>query len=101
VDFGPKVRNGSLPVFSVADEEEALELLTLCCETNIRHEFVARELVMEQTIENLQRFSDRLKFYHDKFLVTKGGCRCKNEKTRAKSRISNSSRVEAVPRLRS
>jgi hypothetical protein len=71
------MQDGALPVFSVADEKEALALLTLACQTNLRGEFVATELVMEQTLENLNRFSDRLQLMHDKYLVPNGQCRCK------------------------
>ncbi len=58
--FGPKCEPGSLPVFSVDTEEEARSLLSLACERNMRGEYVARELVVNQTLENLQKFSDRL-----------------------------------------
>lgn len=47
-------------MFSVDTEEEALRLLTFACETNIRGEYIARELVREQTLENLELFSQRL-----------------------------------------
>jgi hypothetical protein len=78
VGFGSKpIPQGHLPVFSVADEEEALELLTLACQTNVKGEFVATELAEEQTLENLNAFSDRLQLYHDQFLVPHGTCRCK------------------------
>jgi hypothetical protein len=49
-----------LPVFSVRTEQEARDLLLAACDTNLKGEFVARELVEEQTLENLERFSDRL-----------------------------------------
>jgi hypothetical protein len=52
--------DGKLPVFSTNTEEEARELLTLTCPTNVRGEYVAPELAEEQTLENLQKFSDRL-----------------------------------------
>ncbi len=54
------VPSGHLPVFSVDTEKEAKDLIVLACETNGRGEYVARELVMEQTLDNLERFSDRL-----------------------------------------
>jgi len=47
-------------VFSVDTEEEAYRLLILACPRNEAGEFIARELVEEQTLENLQAFSDRL-----------------------------------------
>lgn len=74
--YGHSVPDGFLPVYSVADEKEANELLTLSCATNINREFVARELVEEQTLENLQAFSDRLHEMHS-ILVKNGRCRCK------------------------
>ena len=56
---GP-IPDGRLPVFSTDTEEEARQLLVLTCPTNLRGEFVAPELAKEQTLENLQAFSDRL-----------------------------------------
>jgi len=47
-------------VFSVDTEQEAKELLTLACETNVRGQYLARELVFDQTLDNLQAFSNRL-----------------------------------------
>lgn len=41
-------------------EEEAKGLIILSCDTNSKGEYVARELVREQTLENLRKFSDRL-----------------------------------------
>ena len=75
VEYGRKVRNGSLPVFSVADEEEARDLLTLVCPTNLKGQYVAQELVQEQTLENLEKFSDKLALRH-KLLQQHGRCRC-------------------------
>lgn len=75
--FGRKpIPRGTLPVFSVADEEEARELLVMACPTNLRREFVAVELAEEQTLENLYAFGDRLRGLHDKYLVPEGRCRC-------------------------
>lgn len=51
---------GFLPVFSVDTEEEAKELIALCCPTDIAGNYYARELAEEQTLENLQLFSDKL-----------------------------------------
>ncbi len=58
--FGPKCEKGCLPVFSVDTKEEAESLLSLACEMSYGGEYIARELVEEQTLENLQKFSDRL-----------------------------------------
>lgn len=74
-----------MPVFSVGDEKEARELLTLACSTNLRGEYVAEELVMEQTLDNLDRFSDRLQLLHDKYLVPHGRCRCDTARVKSAS----------------
>lgn len=47
-------------MFSVNTEEEARKLIVLCCPTNYAGEYIARELVAEQTLDNLRAFSDRL-----------------------------------------
>jgi hypothetical protein len=60
VRFGPKCPDGFLPVFSTDTKEEAKRLLTLCCDTNLDGEFVARELVMKRDFDSLHAFSDRL-----------------------------------------
>lgn len=60
MEYGRTCKPGSLPVFSVDTEEEAVELLTLACETNILGQWLARELVFEQSLDNLQAFSNRL-----------------------------------------
>lgn len=49
-----------LPVYSVDTEDEAHRLLTAACARNYDGEFIARELVPDQTIENLALFADRL-----------------------------------------
>lgn len=56
--FGRKVPEGNLPVYSVGTMEEAHELIVLCCGTNGRGEYIARELVMDQTLENLDAFGE-------------------------------------------
>jgi len=75
VDFGSKVPRGRLPVFSVADEAEARRLLVLACPKTDDGQFYAPELADEQTLENLDRFSDRLDRAHAVLMRT-GGCRC-------------------------
>lgn len=52
-------------VFSVDTEEEAERLLVLTCPTNLKHEYVAPELVREQTLGNLTAFARRLKRGYD------------------------------------
>lgn len=54
------IPKGSLAVYSVDTEEEAQSLLVMSCGTNIKGEFIARELVEEQTLENLDAFGARL-----------------------------------------
>lgn len=66
--FGRTVEDGFLPVYSVDTEEEAKRLLVLACGTNLRNEFVARELGEEQTLENLYAFGKRLEETHGRFL---------------------------------
>lgn len=58
--FGRTIPDGRLPVFSVETVAEAKALITLCCPRGLDGKFFARELADEQTLENLQRFSDRL-----------------------------------------
>lgn len=54
------IPEGSLPVFSVDTEEEAEALLTAACPLNHKGEYYAPELAREQTLENLDKFSERL-----------------------------------------
>jgi hypothetical protein len=60
VRFGRTVEPGFLPVFSVDTEEEAKALITLCCPRDVDGTHYARELAGEQTLANLQAFSDKL-----------------------------------------
>jgi hypothetical protein len=53
-------------VYSVDTEEEAQSLLIAACPRNRHGEYVAPELVEEQTLENLEAFGDRLAAIHDK-----------------------------------
>jgi len=68
VRFGRSVEPGFLQVFSVDTEEEAKRLLVMACQTNFQHEFVARELVEEQTLERLEAFSDRLEDIYKRYI---------------------------------
>ena len=45
-------------------EEEAEEILVLACGTNLSGEYFARELAEEQTLKNLQLFSDKVAKCH-------------------------------------
>jgi len=62
-------------VFSVGSEAEAKRLLTLTCATNYKGEFIARELAHEQSVVNLEAFSDRLEKAHKEIVRIKG-CDC-------------------------
>lgn len=73
--FGPKCERGFLPVYSVADEREAQDLLLAACGRNLDGEFVARELAAHQTLSHLRAFSDRLHAVHAR-LRELGKCRC-------------------------
>jgi hypothetical protein len=78
VRFGPKCEKGFLPVYSVGSEEEAKTLLSMCCGTNLDREYVARELLHDQSIENLEAFGDRLHKFH-KILIDKKRCDCRRD----------------------
>ena len=60
--FGRKLPKGTLPVFSTNTEQEAHSLIVMCCPMDLDGHYYARELAGEgqQTLENLQKFSDRL-----------------------------------------
>jgi hypothetical protein len=60
VRYGRTVEPGFLPVYSVDTEEEAKRLLALACPKNLDGEYYARQLTEEQTLENLDVFSDHL-----------------------------------------
>jgi hypothetical protein len=83
VEYGTVVPEGSLPVFSVGSEAEARWLLVLACSTNRRGRFVAEELVHEQTVENLVKFSDRLAQLHDQHIAGTERCDCDPARERA------------------
>ena len=65
VGYGVTVPASSLPVYSVDTEEEARNLITLACQTNYAGQYIARELVAEQTLENLVAFGERLARTHE------------------------------------
>jgi hypothetical protein len=71
VGHGPKGSRpaGRLPVFTVNNEEEAEQLLSLACGTNMKGEYIARELAQEQTLENLNAFGDRLADIYQRFII--------------------------------
>lgn len=47
-------------MFSTDTEEEAKTLIVMACPRDNAGVFYARELAEEQTLENLQKFSDKL-----------------------------------------
>lgn len=71
VGYGTVVPEGHLPVYSVDTEEEARQLITLACETNLYKQHIAKELAVEQTIENLGAFGERLARTHQWMLERK------------------------------
>lgn len=80
VGYGRTLAPGTLPVYSVADEQEALDLIVLACPTNLKGQYIAPELAREQTLENLHAFSLRLDEAHA-YLAAHGGCRCHPKET--------------------
>lgn len=54
------VPEGFLPVFSVDTEEQAKALIVATCSLGEGGKYYARELVQEQTLENLAAFSEKL-----------------------------------------
>jgi len=77
VAYGVSVPKGHLPVFSVGSAAEAKYLLRLTCPTNARGQFIARELVLEQTLQNLAAFGERLRRQHDAHVRGTRHCTCK------------------------
>lgn len=69
--YGRSVEEGFLPVFAVDTEEEAKSLLVLCCQkqrVNGKLEFIAKELLHDQSIENLEGFGERLKRIYYRYI---------------------------------
>lgn len=60
---GP-VPDGALPVFSVDSEDEAERLLAAACPRDHEGNLYARELAVDQTLENLEAFSQRLEMIY-------------------------------------
>lgn len=75
MDFGRSLPHGRLAVFSVSTEEEAQKLITLSCAQNLQGDYVARELVEDQSMENLQLFSNKFARAHE-ILKQAGQCDC-------------------------
>ena len=75
VGYGSRIPKGKLPVYSVGTEQEAKRLITLTCPMSDKGEHIAPELAREQTLDNLQAFSDRLHKGHE-LLKQRGNCTC-------------------------
>lgn len=56
-------------MFSVTSEAEARALLVIACGTNQDNEFIAKELIPNQTLKQLQTFGDRLADMHKKYIA--------------------------------
>ena len=92
--FGAECPEGFLPVYSVGSEKEASLLLTMACQTDrTSGEWVAQELMHEQTLDNLEEFGDRLAEVHDKHILGTERCDCKGlKKSKKKSKRKVKSR---------
>ena len=75
VGYGRTCPEGHLPVFSVDTEEEAKKLIVATCPMGNDGKYYARELLEEQTLENLDKFSKKLELVHKHF-KSKGLCKC-------------------------
>jgi hypothetical protein len=53
-------------VFSVDTEEEAMNLIVASCPRGLDGSYYARELLNEQSLENLQLFSDKLALNYER-----------------------------------
>jgi uncharacterized phage infection (PIP) family protein YhgE len=73
VGYGPKGTRpaGSLPVFTTNTLEASKMLVELACGTNAKGNYIAKELVEKQNMENLQKFSDRLNQIYEKYIKQK------------------------------
>jgi len=87
VRFGTECPEGFLPVYSVGSEDEAKLLLTMACQTDrTSGEWVAKELMHEQNLDNLDAFGDRLSELHDKHMLGTERCDCKGLKKKSKKK---------------
>ena len=85
VGYGVTVPKGSLPAFSVGSRKEAKALIVSACPRTIKGQYVAPELVKEQTLDNLEAFGDRLRKIHDQYFAGTERCDCKKGPGNAKS----------------
>lgn len=57
-------------MFTTRNRAEAEALITLACPMNHAGEYIAPELAEEQTMANLNAFSDRLEDLYNKYINT-------------------------------
>ena len=76
---------------------EAKELLLAACPTNQWGEHVAEELAQEQTLENLELFSQRLERTHE-VLKQHGRCTCKAEPMKPMTKRKTGAKTKPVKR---
>ena len=55
-------------MFTVNDENEARALITLACPRGLNGKHIAPELALEQTLDNLNAFGDRLADLYVRFI---------------------------------
>ena len=60
-----------MPVFTTNTLEASKMLVELSCGTNIKGDYIANELAEEQSMKNLQMFSDRLNQIYEKHIKQK------------------------------
>lgn len=64
-------------MFSVGDPAEAKALIVATCSIGLDGRYYAVELANEQTLENLELFSQKLEHVHSKYFRGTPRCRCK------------------------
>ena len=80
------VPKGRLPVFSVDTEEEAQSLVLAACTKGYDDgRLYARELMEEQTLENLYAFGEKIASLHDR-MVKRGTCSCRTVNRKSSKR---------------
>lgn len=62
-------------MFSVDTEAEAKTLIAMACPMDGNKKYYARELVNDQTLDNLFAFGGKLALLHDR-MVEVGTCKC-------------------------
>ena len=72
-------------MFSTDTEKQAHSLIVAACETSQAGDYLARELVTDQSIENLEAFSDRLAVVAERMKLF-GDQKVKKKKTKKKAK---------------